>query len=190
MEEIARRVVDIEKDAVEAAGRGGWIKSSGRGGKSEKVAMDHAAPRIIIKRRAKWNEAALVPFDYRIEGIHNDEFAHGRMFERGDRGVAKSKATHDDIVRTGAERFQAEIGERDFDLVKEARHEKGLAELHLEDFKIIKRPHTAAPKGEIAERGFPEVEFGEVSAHRARVGRSVRCGYAHLQAMRPGPGGG
>src|SRR5687767_3863851 len=112
------------------------------------------------------------------------------MLEGGDRGVAQSKATHHDIVRTGAERFQAEISERDFHLVKEARHEEGLAELHLEDFKIIKGPHTSAPKREIAERGFPEIEFGEVSAHRARVGRSLRCGYVHLQAMRLGPVGG
>jgi hypothetical protein len=165
VEEIARGVIDIEEDSVKSApGRRG-VEAGGGSGESEKVTMDQAATRIARERRAERYEAALMPFDHGVEGIDDNQFAHRRMLERGDGGVAEPESAHDDIAWTGVEVGQAEIGERDFDFVEEARHEKVVPELHLEDFEVIQRPQAAAAEREVAENGFPEIEFGKVSAH-------------------------
>ena len=89
------------------------------------------------------------------------------------------ESAHDDIAgsggfgsRTGGECRQSEIGESDFDFMEEARHQKGIAEFHFEDFEIIERRHLPAAQGKVAERGGSEIEFGKVAAHCVRVALS------------------
>ena len=166
MEEIVRGVIDIEQDGVEATAGGGRIETVGGCGEGEEVGQHEAAARVFGKDRAERNETALVPFDDGIEGLDYDQFAHCGMLQRRDRRVAEPEPAHDDIPRSRIERREAEVGESDFDFVKEARHEELLAQLDLEDFEIIHSPHAAAAQGKVPQRGCSEIEFGKISAHR------------------------
>ncbi len=169
VEEVARGVVDVEEDGLEAATGLRGIEARGGRGEGEEVAVDEAAAWIAGEHGAERDEAAPMPVDHGVEEIDDDQLADRRVLQRGDGGVTEPEAAHHHIARTGSERGEAEIGEGDFDFVEEARHEEVLPELHLEDLEIIERPHAAPAQGEIAERRFSEIEFGKVAAHRASV---------------------
>lgn len=169
VEQVARGVIDIQKNGVKATtGRFG-IEPRGRSSERKEISMDESASWIAGQRGADRDEAAPVPVDDRPQRINDDQLPRARMFQRRHRGVAEPESSHDDIPRSRLERRQTEIGERDFDVVEEARHEKRVAELHLEDFEIVQRAHSASAQREVAERRGLEIEFGKIAAHERRA---------------------
>ena len=110
----------------------------------EEIAVDQAAAGVGGELRAEGDEATLVPVDDGIQGLDDKERAQRCVLKGGDRGVAQTETTHDDIQVRPIEWRQPKIGERDFNLVEEARHEECVAEFHLEDFQSVEREDAAA----------------------------------------------
>jgi len=134
-------------------------------GEGEEIAVDQAAARVAGELPAEGNQSSLMPLDHRIQRLDDEERAHRGIPERGDRCVAQPQTADHHVPLPRVERREAEIGERDFDFVEEARHEESVPELHFEDFHPIERGDSPAPQGQISERRFAEVEFSEVGAH-------------------------
>ena len=93
------------------------------------------------------------------------------MRERRDRGVAESEAADHDVPLTGFKRAEPEVAQRDFHDVKQARHEKRVAEVYLVDVEVAEHGDPFPPQGEFAERRLLEIQLFEHSAHRADTGR-------------------
>ena len=144
--------------------------------------MDKAAAWVTAECGTERDEAALVPFDDGVEGLDDDQFAHRGMLECRDRRVAKAEPAHDDIPRSRIERREAEVSESDFDFVKEARHEEGFAQLHLEDLEIVVIGDVTAQDARTTIAKW----FGEwkTSATRPRLDLPVR--HRPPEQWRPG----
>jgi hypothetical protein len=67
------------------------------------------------------------------EGIEDEEGSDCTMAEGGDCSVSETEAAHDHIPGLPFQVGQAEIGQGHFCFVKEARHEKGVAQFDLEN---------------------------------------------------------
>ncbi len=166
VQQVFRRVIDIEQDRVKKAACVLRIEAavhSRREGK--KIAVDEAAARVGGELEAERDHPALMPLNHCIQSFDDEERAKARMPERSNGGVSETEPTDNHIEFRRLECSEPKIGERDFHLVEEARHEKGIAELHLEYFQSIERGDTAAAEGQLTERRLAVVEFGEISAH-------------------------
>lgn len=171
MQEIARRVIDIEEDRVETPLRGTGIKASFRCGESKEIRVDEATPWILSQSRSERNQTALVPIDHCLQRIDYDQLAHGRMLQCSDRSIAEAKAADDHIVArlaspgAGVQRGKTQISQRDFDFMEQAGHQKRLAKFHFENLQIIQHSHATPAQRKIAQRSLPEIQLGEVATH-------------------------
>jgi len=165
VQEILRRVVDVEQDSVKEPLRLLLVESLSRRGEREEIAQDQTGSRVGGELRAERNEAAAVPADDLLKRLDNEERTDPGIFERGERGVTQAKAADNDVQIWSLRCRQSQIGQRDFDLVEEARHEERIAQFHLEDFQSIERMDSPPAQDQLAKRGLAVVEFGEVAVH-------------------------
>jgi len=165
VQETLRGVVDVEQDSVKEPVWILCVESLPGGGEREEIAQDQTASRVGRKLRPERNETAPVPADDGLKRLDNEERTDSGMIERGERGVPQPKATDDDIQLGSLHGRQSQIGERDFDLMEEARHEECIAQFHLEDFQSIEGVDSPAAQDQLAERGLAVVEFSEIGAH-------------------------
>ena len=180
VQQVARRMVDVQQHGVELPARRGRIEARFRaGGQREKVAVDEPAAGIGGEFETERNHATRVPFDDGFQCFDDEQRAHRRVFQGRARGVSEAQSADDHVPRRVRQSRQSQIGERDLDLVKQARHEKGVAEFHLEDFQAIQRVDAAAAQGQISERSMAMVEFGKVGAHGSD---STRHTVNHMRA--------
>jgi hypothetical protein len=93
------------------------------------------------------------------------------MREGGHCGIAKAEPTHDHVPIAAFQFAQAEIRDRVLDGMKQARHQKRLSQLHLEDFQVSQHGHPLAPQTEFAERCVLVIQLLKRSAHPTRLGR-------------------
>src|SRR4051794_30798061 len=89
IQEVARRMVDIEQDSVEfAAGR--FRKPLFRsGGQRKKIGLHETAARIGREQRPERDQSALVPFDDRRERFYYNKRAHRRILQGRESGVTE-----------------------------------------------------------------------------------------------------
>jgi len=83
-----------------------------------------------------------VPLDDGFHGIHDEKRTHRIVFQRSDRCIAEAPIRPRQH-RRGRETGQAEVGESDLDFMEEARHEKSLSQLNLEDLQVVEHGQAA-----------------------------------------------
>ena len=162
-------MVDIEQHGVKfPTGRFGIEPLLRSGSERKKIGMHEAAARVGHKLRAERDQSALVPIDHRFERFDDNERLHGWILQGRERGIAEPEAADHDIELGRGQPSQPEIGERDFHVVEEARHEKVVAKFYFKDLEAIKRQESPATQRQFAQRGLAIIEFGEVGAHYLR----------------------
>ena len=97
----------------------------------EEVGVHHSAARIAREFFAQRNQAALMPFDHRLQGVHHQQRCDLAMLERRHRRVSESEPAHHDIPARAFQLSQSQMGERDLHLMEQARHQERVPELYL-----------------------------------------------------------
>ena len=178
VQEVRRRVVDVQQHGVEAPvgglgieGRLPFLRTRQR----EEIAVDEAAAGIRHQPGAQRHQATLMPLDDRLQVVDDDQGAHGIQFQRRAGGVAQPQ-TADHHVQPGfsgevpRRRRQPEPRQRLLHLGEEAAHQVGVAEDDLVHLEVVEGQDAAAAEDQLAERGLAVVEFLE-------AGRRMHAGF-------------
>ncbi len=88
-----------------------------------------------------------MPLDHRVERLDHQERAHWRVLQRRHHRISESQTTYDHVPRFSAELGQPQVGQCDLHVMKQARHEERVPELHLEDLDSAQRQHPAPAQG-------------------------------------------
>ena len=170
VEDMAGGVVDIQQDGVELTSRLLRVEAFAGLREGEEVAFDKAAAGIVGQLGSQGDQVALVPADDRGEGLDDQQGAYAAIGECRGGGITQAEAADHYIewaVVTGG--GQSQQRQLRFTDVKQARHQKFVAQLHLIDFDAAQTHLHAPAQTDLAERCRLTVEFREHSAH---VGRS------------------
>ena len=96
VEQVRRRVIDIQQDRVELAAGGVGIESRPEG-ELEEIAMDEAAAGIGGESRSERNQPLLVPFDHRLQVIDDDQGPDTSVLQSRPSGVSEPQSADHDI---------------------------------------------------------------------------------------------
>lgn len=110
---MARRVVDVQQDGVEATARLFRVQPAGVGGQCEEVAVHQAAAGVRGQPGSEGYQVPLVPVDDFGECVDHGQRVHPGVVQGGLGGVAESESA-DGYVQFGVRQFgQSEFRERD-----------------------------------------------------------------------------
>jgi hypothetical protein len=138
VEQLARRVVDVQQHRVKTPTRRGGIEAARRiGGEDEEVTLDQTTAGIGSEFATQRHKTVAMPADHRGHAVHHEQFANPRFPQGRRRGVAQAETADDDVEFVALRLGESEIGECLFDDVKEARHEEFVAQLHLQNFEVV-----------------------------------------------------
>src|SRR3954470_24533645 len=126
-------MVNVEQHGMEAAAWLAAIETVVRDREREEIGMNDTAARIASQRFPKGNQPLLVPADHRLQSINHKQRAEAFVAQRRCRGVAKTKATNDDVDRVHLHFPKCKIGKRFLNDMKQARHQERLTEFYLEN---------------------------------------------------------
>ncbi len=122
--------------------------------------MNQFAAPITRKLFTKWQQSLLVPFDDFGKGIKNRKLSGLRIIERRLCGIAKAQsANHNIKIVTGKVR-QPKVGQRDFSIGKQARHQVFVIKLDFINIDIKAELATSA-QAQNPHRGRSIIEFLE-----------------------------
>jgi hypothetical protein len=166
VQEVSRRVIDIEEDGVEAAARCLRIKTDITVGHGEEVASLQANSWIGHQFGGVGKQRMLMPADDLRECFHHDERMNAGIVERRLRCIAEPQSPDDDI-EVGIDRLgQAEARERYLGHGEQARHQELVAELDFVHVDVQGRLDPPA-QADDPHAGLGPVEFLEACTHDA-----------------------
>src|SRR3954471_24564028 len=124
-------MVDIEQDRVKLPARLVRVESVDRLGAPEEIGLHKAGAPVAHEFGAQRDQTPLMPPDHRLQSIDDQERLDFAVLQSRDGRVSKSQPAHHDIPVRAFDLSQSKMSQLLLNLMEQARHQKGVAKLHL-----------------------------------------------------------
>lgn len=131
MQQMSGRVIDVEQDSVKTPVRRGRIKAGRRGRQFEEIRPNELAPRIRGQFRTERDQSMAMPVKHGRECLDHEEGTDTWILKSSQSSISKAEPSYHHVPGSPPEVRKGEVRQRHFRFVKQAGHEKGIAQFHF-----------------------------------------------------------
>ena len=166
VDQVPRRVIDVQENGIEAASGLSGVEALG-GGQYKEISLDQVAERIAVQFPSEGDHFPRVPADDLWKSFHDQEVPDAIVVENRPSGVSQPQPAHHhgEICSVGRQAGEGKVREGDLHRGEEAGHEIAGPKDDLVDFKIVEGSQSPASESEGTQWCFLIVQLFVVEWH-------------------------